>query len=322
MPTLPAVKIPSWMRQTGRLFKQTAKDFSDDDASRLAAALSFYAAISIAPLLLVVIAVAGFVFGEEAARGAIMGQLDGFIGPDSAATVESMIDGAARPRTGMLATVVGVGVLLFGASGVFGELQGAMNVVWEVQPKPGRTVWQLVRQRFLSLTMVFGTAFLLMVSLVVSTVLAVLGSVLIGTVPGAPALWFVLGHVVPFLVITLLFAMIFKVLPDVKIRFRDVWIGALFTSAMFLLGKLLVGMYIARADVATTYGAAGSVVVMLLWIYYSSQIFFFGAEFTQAYARMHGSRWEPIEGAMAIGDAVPKARPVPPSPPSAAQGRA
>lgn len=287
------------------LFRHTAKDWSDDNAARLAAALSFYAAISIAPLLLVVIAVAGFVFGEDAARGAIMSQLEGLIGIDSAATVQSMVESAAKPRTGAFATIVGIVVLLFGASGVFGELQSAMNAIWEVQPRPGRTIWELVRQRFLSLTMVFGVAFLLMISLVVSAGLAALGGLLVGRVPGAPMLWQLLGHGVSFLVITLLFAMIFKVLPDVKLRYRDVWIGALFTSALFLIGKLLVGLYISKADVATTYGAAGSVVVMLVWIYYSSQIFFFGAEFTQAFARLHGSHWEPTEGAMPVPEVRP-----------------
>jgi membrane protein len=298
-------KLPPRLRSIVDLFTQTAKDWSDDNAARLAAALSFYAAISIAPLLLVVIATAGFVFGEDAARGAIMSQLDGLIGTDSAATVQSMVEGAAKPRTGVLATIVGIVVLLFGASGVFGELQSAMNAIWEVQPKPGRTIWQLVRQRFLSLTMVFGIAFLLMVSLVVSAALAALGTLFVDRVPGAPFVWQLVGHGVSFLVITLLFAMIFKVLPDVKIRFRDVWIGALVTSALFLLGKLLVNLYITKADVATTYGAAGSVVVMLVWIYYSSQIFFFGAEFTQAYARMHGSRWEPTAGAMPVPEVRP-----------------
>jgi membrane protein len=295
-------KLPPRLRATVELFKQTAQDWSDDNAARLAASLSFYAAISIAPMLLVIIAIVGFVFGEDAAQGAIMGQLEGILGPESAATVQSMVEGAARPRSGVLATLIGVVVLLFGASGVFGELQSAMNVIWEVKPKPGRGIFQFFRERFLSLTMVFGSAFLLMVSLVISAVLTALGSIVIGRIPGAPLLWFLLGHVVPFLVITLLFAMIFKVLPDVKIRYRDVWIGALFTSAMFLLGKLLVGMYIARANVATTYGAAGSVVVMLLWIYYSSQIFFFGAEFTQTFARLHGSRLVPTARAMPVPD--------------------
>lgn len=268
------------------LFVQAAKDWDADDASRLAASLAFYAAISIAPLLLIVIAVAGAVFGEDAARGAIAEQLGGVLGLEGAATVQSMVEGAAKPRSGLLATVVGVGVLLFGATGVFGELQTSMNAIWNVPPRPGAGVVDFLRRRFVSLSMVFGVAFLLMVSLVLSAALSALGGI-VGWVPGAPLLWRLMGEGVSFLVVTALFAMIFKVLPDTTIRFRDVWLGAAFTTALFLLGKLGVGLYLSHADVASSYGAAGSVVVMLLWVYYSAQIFFFGAEFTHAHARTH-----------------------------------
>lgn len=271
------------------LFKQAAKDWSDDDASRLAASLAFYAAISIAPLLLVVIAVAGFVFGEDAARGAISEQLGGVLGSDGAATVESMVESAAAPKSGLLATIIGVGVLLFGATGVFGELQLSMNAIWNVPPKPGGGIMDFLRRRFLSLSMVFGAAFLLMISLVLSAGLSALGG-LVGFVPGAPLLWRLLGEGVSFLVVTALFSMIFKVLPDADVKFRDVWLGAAFTTVLFLIGKFGVGMYLAQADVASSYGAAGSVVVMLLWVYYSAQIFFFGAEFTHAHAKWHHSR--------------------------------
>ncbi|HET6584375.1 MAG TPA: YihY/virulence factor BrkB family protein [Nannocystaceae bacterium] len=287
----------SW-RKIFALFKTTASDWSDDKASRLAAGLAYYTALSIAPLLVVVIAVAGLVFGADAARGAIMDQLGGLMGTDSAATIESMVESANKPRTGILATIFGVVVLLFGATGVFIELQDSMNTIWEVRPKPGRGVLRVIRQRFLSLSMVFGVAFLLLVSLVVNAGLSALGDALAAFVPGIPIAWQVLTYAVSLLVITLLFAMIFKVLPDVKVPFRDVWIGAAFTAVLFVIGKLLLGLYIGRADLASSYGAAGSVVVMLLWIYYSAQIFFFGAEFTQAYARLHGSRLEPTKNAM------------------------
>ncbi|MBC8069234.1 MAG: YihY/virulence factor BrkB family protein [Deltaproteobacteria bacterium] len=294
-----ATKPPSRLRTAFGLIKQTAVDWSDDDASRLAASLAYYAAISIAPLVLVVIAVAGLVFGEEAARGAIMDQIGGLVGSESAATVESMVEGANKPRTGAIATIVGVAVLLFGASGVFGELQSAMNTIWEVTPKPGGGIWRFIRTRFLSLSMVFGVAFLLIISLVVSAGLTALGGVIAGFAPGAPAVWQVVAYLVSFVIVALLFAMIFKVLPDVKVRFRDVWLGALVTAGLFQLGKFLVGIYIARADVASSYGAAGSVLVMLLWIYYSAQIFFFGAEFTQAYAKLRGAPFEPTKNAVA-----------------------
>ncbi len=285
------------LRSLVTLFRETAKDWSEDKCSRLAAGLAYYTALSIAPLLVVAIAVAGLVFGADAARGAIMDQLGGLVGSDSAATIESMIDSANRPRTGVLATIFGVVVLLFGATGVFIELQDSMNTIWEVQPKPGRGIWRLIRQRFLSLGMVFGIAFLLLVSLVVNAGLAALGDVLGAILPGVPIVWQGLTMLLTLAVVMLLFAMIFKVLPDVKIPFRDVWIGAAVTAVLFIVGKLLLGLYIGRADLASSYGAAGSVVVLLLWIYYSAQIFFFGAEFTQAYARMHGSRIEPTANA-------------------------
>jgi membrane protein len=175
-----------------------------------------------------------------------------------------------------------------------------MNTIWEVQPKPGRGVWGVIRQRFLSLGMVFGIAFLLLVSLAVNAGLSALSNAVTSALPGIPFLWQALAMLVTFVVIALLFAMIFKFLPDVKIRFRDVWIGAFFTALSFMLGKVLLGLYIAKADLASSYGAAGSVVVLLLWIYYSAQIFFFGAEFTQAYAHLHGSRLEPTKDAMPV----------------------
>lgn len=292
----------SRFRSVVELFRTTAKDWSEDKCSRLAGALAYYTALSIAPLLVIVIAIAGLAFGADAARGAIMDQLGGLVGSDSAATIESMIDSANRPRTGVLATIFGVIVLLFGATGVFIELQDSMNTIWEVQPKPGRGIWRVIRQRFLSLGMVFGIAFLLLVSLVVNAGLAALGDVLGTLLPGLPIVWQALTMLLTFGVVMLLFAMIFKVLPDVKIAFRDVWIGAVFTAVFFIVGKLLLGLYIARADLASSYGAAGSVVVLLLWIYYSAQIFFFGAEFTQAYARMHGSRLEPTKDAVPMTD--------------------
>ncbi|MBC8070269.1 MAG: YihY/virulence factor BrkB family protein [Deltaproteobacteria bacterium] len=280
------------------LLKRTVSDWQHDDTGRMAASLAYYAAISIAPLLIVVIAVAGWVFGEDAARGAVMDQLGGVLGNDSAATVESMIAGADKPRTGLIATAMGIAVLLFGATGVFVELQSSMNAIWDVEPKPGGGPMAFIRHRVLSLAMVLGIAFLLLISLALSAGLTALGSALEPYIPGAPIVWELVMFGASFLIITLLFGMIFKVLPDVNVRYRDVWIGAAFTAALFVLGKFLVGIYLKQADVATSYGAAGSVVVMLLWVYYSAHIFFFGAEFTQAYAHLHGSRWEPTRDAI------------------------
>jgi membrane protein len=272
------------------LLVQTFEDWQEDKAARLAAALSFYTALSIAPLLVIVIAVTGFALGQEAARGEILGELQSVVGAESARTVNSMIDSANKPHTGIVATIFGLVVLLFGASGVFAELQGALNSIWEVEPKPGRGFWGLVRQRFLSFAMVIVLAFLLLVALVLNSALALLGRWVEGALPGGPALWQGVTLAASLGVATVTFALVFKFLPDVKIAWRDVWTGAFVTAILFTLGKFLIGLYLGRTATASTYGAAGSVMVLLLWVYYSSQILFFGAELTQVYARMYGSR--------------------------------
>jgi len=288
------------------LLVEAYRDWKEDKAARLAAALSFYTALSIAPLLVIVIAIAGLGFGQEAARGQIMDELQGVLGAESARTVNSMIEGANKPRSGIVATVFGVAVLLFGASGVFAELQGALNSIWEVKPKPGRGFWAVVRERFLSFAMVVVLAFLLLVALVVNSVLSLLGNWMAGALPGGAALWQGVTLFVSLGIATLTFVLIFKFLPDVKIAWRDVWIGGFVTALLFTLGKFAISLYMGRAGVASTYGAAGSVMVLLLWVYYSSQILFFGAEITQVYARMYGSRIVAARGAVPLetaGDA-------------------
>jgi membrane protein len=282
---------------------RTFAEWREDKAARLAAALSFYTALSIAPLLVITIAISGLALGQEAARGEILGELQGVIGAESARTISSMIESANKPRSGIVATVFGVTVLLFGASGVFAELQGALNSIWEVEPRPRRGFWGILRERFLSLAMVIVLAFLLLVALVLNSALALLGNEVAGLLPGGATLWHGLTWLVSLGVATLTFVLVFKFLPDVEIAWRDVWIGALVTALLFTLGKLAISFYIGRAAVASTYGAAGSVMVLLLWVYYSSQILFFGAELTQVYARMYGSRIVAGEGARASAEA-------------------
>ena len=282
------------------LLLQTFEDWKQDKAARLAAALSFYTALSIAPLLVIAIAVAGLVFGQEAARGQILSELQALIGPETARTLDSMIEGANKPRSGIVATAVGVVVLLFGASGVFAELQGALNSIWEVEPKPGRGFWGIVRERFLSFTMVLVLAFLLLVALVLNSMLAIMGNWVQVFLPGGEALWQVVMQLASFGIATLTFALIFKFVPDVEIAWRDVWIGALVTALLFTIGKAVISVYIGRAGVVSTYGAAGSVMVLLIWVYYSCQIVFFGAELTQAYARWYGSRIVPSKNARPV----------------------
>lgn len=261
------------------LLKQTWTEFSEDKVPRLGAALAYYTVFSIAPLLLIVIAIAGLAFGQEAAQGKIFQQLDGLLGANTAKGVQDMVRNASKPKSGTIATIAGIVTLILGASGVFGQLKDALNTIWDVPPKKAKGIWGFLKGRFLSAAMVFGIGFLLLVALVID---AAISAVL-------PELQ-VVQVIVSLAVVTVLFAAIFRVLPDLKIEWHDVWLGAAFTSVLFVLGKFALGMYLGRSAVGSTYGAAGSLVVLLLWVYYSAQILLFGAEFTQVYARSHGSR--------------------------------
>lgn len=276
------------------LVKETFLEWNKDKASRLAAALAYYTVFSLAPLLIIVIAIAGSVFGEEAARGEIVGQIQGLVGRDGAQFIETAIENVSKPEKGTIASVISLVVLLFGASGVFAELQDALNTIWEVQPKPGLGLLGFIRSRFLSFTMVLGIGFLLLVSLVVSTALTALINFFGNLLPGIDFLWQLANFILSFVVTTLLFGLIYKVLPDVKIAWGDVWIGATITSVLFSLGRFLLGQYLGNSSFGSTYGAAGSLVVILVWVYYAAQILFFGAEFTEVYARRYGSRIVPV----------------------------
>jgi len=281
------------------LVKKTFAEAGDDKIPRLAASLSYYTLLSLSPLLILSVAVAGLVFGEEAARGQIAAQLQQVFGPEAGEAIQTMVASAKEPGSGVLGTIIGVVVLLFGASGVFGELQDSMNTIWEVAPKPGRGILGIVKDRFFSFTMVVGVAFLLLVSLVISAGLSAIGNWLSSFV-GVEWLWQGVNFVVSLAMIAALFALVFKVIPDVKIRWRDVWIGASVTAALFTIGKFLIGLYVGKAGVAGPYGAAGSLVVIVVWVFYSAHILFIGAEFTQVYARALGSPIEPARGAIAV----------------------
>jgi membrane protein len=279
--------------------KDTINKWLDDRAMSLAASLAFYTVLSLAPLLVVAVSVAGLVFGEAAARGEITQQLRGMLGPEGGAAIESILAHSREPSSNVVGASIGIVVLLFGASGVFGELQDSLNAIWQVKPKPGRGVMGIVKARFFSFAMVLGVAFLLLVSLLLSAGLHALGTLLGGGMPGGVALWEGINLAASFAVISLLFALIFKVVPDVRIGWRDVWYGAAFTALLFTAGKSLIGFYLGRAGVGSPYGAAGSLVVLVVWVYYSAQILFLGAEFTQVYARRCGSRIEPNDNAVA-----------------------
>jgi membrane protein len=282
------------------MLKETASDWSEDNAARLAAALAYYTLLSIAPMMVLAVAVAGLVFGEEAARGQIASQLSAVVGPNAGDAIQTVIANAKTPDAGLWGSAVGIAVLLFGASGVFGELQAALNTVWEVAPKPGRGVKGFVAQRFFSFTMVLGVAFLLLVSLLLSAGLSAVGTVVSASLPGGATVWQAVNFLVSLGLITVLFAMIFKIIPDAKIAWRDVWVGAFATALLFSLGKYALGLYLGRATLASPYGAAGSVIVLVVWVYYAAQTLLLGAEFTQVYARRRGDHIEPSEHAMRV----------------------
>jgi len=282
------------------LLKDTYDEWNEDKAPRLAAALSYYTLFSLAPLLVIAIAVAGLVFGQEAVQGELFGQIRGFVGDIGAAAIEDMIKGASNQSTGILATVLGFGTLLLGAAGLFGQLQDALNTIWEVQPKPGLGIVETLKQRFFSFTMVLGTGFLLLVSLVISTALAAIFGYFQNLVPGIEFLWQIVTFLISFAITAGLFALMFKVIPDVDVAWRDVLLGAVVTALLFSIGRFALALYLGRGSFSSTYGAAGSLVVILLWVYYSAQILFFGAEFTQVYARKRGAQIKPSSHAVAV----------------------
>jgi membrane protein len=284
------------------LVKESASEWSNDKASRLAAALSYYTIFSIAPLLIISIAVAGLVFGQEAASNQVFHQIRGFVGDAGAQAIQTMVESAGKKGSGIIATVIGIVTLLLGASGAIGQLQDALNTIWEVEPKPGQGIKGFLRTRVLSFSMVLVIAFMLLVSLVVSAALSGLGGYLERLLPIPAIALQAINLGVAFLVTALLFSLIYKVLPDVKIRWKDVWIGGIVTALLFSVGRYLIGMYLGRGSVTSAYGAAGSFVVILIWIYYSSQILFFGAEFTQVYANRFGSHIRPTPNAQPVGE--------------------
>jgi membrane protein len=299
------------VKQVGEIVKETASNWLDDKAPRLAASLALYTLMSLAPLLILAVSVAGLMFGDEAARGQIAHQLAGVLGDKGALAIQAILTNAKTPSSGVLGTVVGLALALFGASGVFGELQGTLNTIWDVDSKPGRGVWGFIRDRFFSFTLVLGVAFLLLVSLVVSAGLAAIGAYLSHMLPGGVVLWQAANFVISLGVITLLFATIYKVVPDVTIRWRDVWVGSAVTAVLFSIGRFAIGLYVGRSTVASPFGAAGSVVALVVWVYYSAQILFFGAELTEVYARRHGSRIMPTKNAVLV-NASPKTAPAVP----------
>jgi membrane protein len=288
----------------GTLFTETLSEWYEDRAPRLGAALAYYMVFALAPGLIFIISVAALVLGEEQARSQIIAEIRDLVGSNTAEALQATIDSVHRTGGGLLPTSLGIVTLLFGLWGVFGELQDALNTIWGVTTKPGRGVLVIIKERFWSFAMVVGVGFLLLVSLALSAWIAAMGTFVGGALSVPAALLETINAVFSTVVIALMFAMIFKLLPDVTIAWSNVWLGATVTALLFTAGKSLIGLYLGRTAVGSAYGAAGSLVVILIWIYYSAQILFFGAEFTKVYTRRTGTRVVPVETAVPMSDAA------------------
>lgn len=296
-----------------KTLKQTVTEFLEDEALRLSAALAYYSVFSLAPLLVICVAVAGVFFGEEAVRGQLDDQLRSSLGASGAFAVQDMVANARKPETNAWVSAGGIVMLVVGAGGLFGQLQDALNTVWGVKPKPGRGIMGLLKDRFLSFTMVLGTGFLLLTSMVLSAVLQAVSKWAGSIASLPPQVWAGISTLASFAVIVVLFAAIFKVLPDARVRWRHVWVGAIFTAALFVAGKAGIGWYLGREATASSYGTAGSLALVLLWIYYSSIILLFGAEFTQVWATSQGEGIEPDEDAQRDPKSLESGSPLPPA---------
>jgi membrane protein len=283
------------------LIKTAVMSWLDDFAPSMGAALAYYTVFSVAPLLIIVVAAAALIFGQQAAQTGILDQARGLLGDQGAGAIELMLTNAQRPKEGIIATALGIIALVIGATSVFAELESDLNRIWKVKPHKQSGIWSFLRGRVLSIGLILAIGFLLLVSLVVSAALAAWGKYWSGWFAGMEVMLQAANFVVSLAVITVLFAIIYKVLPHTTVRWRDVWVGALVTAALFGLGKFLIGLYIGKSAVASSYGAAGALAVLLVWVYYSAQIFLIGAEFTHAYAARHAPRARALDESSATG---------------------
>lgn len=290
------------MKQFFSVVKATFQQWSADKAPRLAAALSFYTMLSIAPLLVIAVSIIGFVFGSAEAQQQVVDQVTGLIGEEAAQAVQGMLQNASQPNVRSWAGIIGIATLLWGASNVFNQLHEAMNQIWNVELKPGLGIMATVKQRLLSFALVAVIGFLLLVSLILSAVLTAMSAYFSDLLPDGDRVWQIVDIAVSLLVITGLFALMYRVIPDVKVAWRDMWLGAFITALLFVIGKQVLGWYLGRQSFGSTFGAAGSLVVLLVWIYYSAQILFLGAEFTQVYATRYGQGITPEDNARFIDE--------------------
>ncbi|HEX8311727.1 MAG TPA: YihY/virulence factor BrkB family protein [Chthoniobacteraceae bacterium] len=277
------------MRDWLNLLKETASCWSAHKAPKMGAALAYYTVFSLAPLVILVLSIVSIFYERDAARAQLVREASSFIGSQGAEIIDGILKQGAQNGTNRWSAVIGFLVVLFGASGAFAELQDSLNHIWGVKERTGRAFWIKIKDRLLSFSMIFVIGFLLLVSLLISAAIAAADKYMSGVLPGADMIWQVGNIIIPLAITTILFATIFKVLPDVRIAWRDVWVGGFLTATLFTVGKLLLGFYLGRSAIGSSFGAAGSLIVVLAWVYYSSQILFFGAEFTRVYAERHGT---------------------------------
>ncbi|MVT42732.1 YihY family inner membrane protein [Chitinophaga oryziterrae] len=288
---------PGIIKGYWQVLKQTGSDFIDDKVLKLSAALSYYTIFSIAPMLIVIITLCQVFLGREAIEGSVYGQINHLVGNEAALQIQQMIKNATLSGDSTWATIVGVITLVFGATGVFGEIQDSINFIWQLKAKPKNGLLKILINRLLSFSMVISLGFILLVSLALNGLIELFGKQLIYLLPQitdvSMAFIYVVNLALTFTIITLLFAIIFKVLPDARVKWKHVIVGAVTTAVLFMIGKFAIGFYLGASKVGSAYGAAGSIVIILLWVYYSAIILYFGAEFTQVYAEYHGARIQP-----------------------------
>lgn len=283
------------------LLKTTFNEFNDDNAIKLSASLSYYTIFALPPLMIIIITLCGFFFGKDAVTGQLYGQINGLVGNDAAIQIQNAIKNVELSNSNVFATIFGGIMLLIGASGVFAEIQSSINYIWGLRAKPNKGVKKFIQNRLMSFSMIASVGFLLLVSLLVNSVMDLLSARLKLYFPESTVyLFYVLNIVIVFLIITLLFAIIFRTLPDGNIKWKDAFIGASSTSVLFMIGKFAIGFYLGSSTVATVYGAAGSIIIILLWVYYSAIILYFGAEYTKVYARAFGGNISPNEYSVEI----------------------
>jgi membrane protein len=290
--------------------KETFSEFIDDNAIKLSASLSYYTIFALPPLIIVIIALCGVFFGKEAIRGEIFGQINDFVGNDAALEIQTIIKNVKLKNDNVFAATIGTMTLLIGASGVFGEIQSSINYIWGLKPKPKRGFFKFIKNRFTSFSMIGVLGFLLLVGLIINSLMDVLNQRIMNYFPYiAVYVFYILNLLLVFIITTFLFIIIFKTLPDGKVMFKDALVGSSTTAVLFLLGKFGIGLYLSNSSISSTYGAAGSVIIILLWVYYSAIILYLGAEFTKVYARSHGTKIIANDYAVMIDKVIPEIEP-------------